>query len=95
MSRFQMKVYPKGRSACLPVGQARRLTLTGTGPTSPALQTGVKGHNTMKLPCREAPPFRAESFTFINDFYFLTNPYFCATSLNPGSAPSIIFFSTQ
>jgi len=38
--------------------------LTGTCSASPALKDGVKGHNVKRTPYREAPPFRAGSFTF-------------------------------
>jgi caffeoyl-CoA O-methyltransferase len=37
--------------------------LTGMCAVSPGLQAGVKAHDIMKVPCREAPPLRAGSFT--------------------------------
>jgi sugar fermentation stimulation protein A len=41
----------------------RHRHLAGTCPVRPALQGGVKGHNIKEIPYREAPPFRAGSFT--------------------------------
>ena len=41
----------------------RHRRLAGTCPARPALQGGVKGRNIKEIPYREAPPFRAESFT--------------------------------
>jgi hypothetical protein len=37
--------------------------LDGGYPAIPALQGGVKGYNIKEIPCRKAPPFRAESLT--------------------------------
>jgi sugar fermentation stimulation protein A len=41
----------------------RHRHLAGTCPGRPALQGGIKGHNIKEIPNREAPPFRAGSFT--------------------------------
>ena len=41
----------------------RHRHLAGTCSVRPALQGGVKGHNIKEIPYREAPPFRARSFT--------------------------------
>ena len=45
--------------------------MTGEYPATPALQDGVKGYNVKETPCRKAPPFRAESFTYeeVPDFW--------------------------
>ena len=40
------------------------ITVDRSVPRKPALQSGVKGHNMMKLPYREAPPSRGESFAW-------------------------------
>jgi hypothetical protein len=39
--------------------------VNGAYPAIPALQGGLKGYNIMETPCREATPFRAESFNVL------------------------------